>query len=258
NKISKTITEIDESYSKYRISEALMGTYRLVWDDFCSWYLEMVKPNYGSPTDSLTYAKTIEQLEKILKLLHPFMPFLSEEIWHLIDDRKEDIIVADWPKAATVNEQLLSDFENTTEVVAGIRTIRKEQNIANKDQMELLVIDNQKSETNLDAIIAKLGNLTSVKTTEEKPGGAFSFMVNSNEYFIPLGNNIDIAGEIEKLEKELNYTQGFLKSVEGKLSNERFVNNAPESVVANEKHKMADAKTKIAILATKIKDLGNA
>ena len=258
NKISKTINEIDESYIKYRISEALMGTYRLVWDDFCSWYLEMVKPNYGSPMDSLTYAKTIEQLEKILKLLHPFMPFLSEEIWHLIDDRKEDIIVAEWPKSGNVNEQLLSDFENTSEVVAGIRTIRKEQNIANKDQLELLVIDNQKSETNLDPIIAKLGNLTIVKTTEKKPGRAFSFMVNSNEYFIPLGNNIDIAGEIEKLEKELNYTQGFLKSVEGKLSNERFVNNAPESVVANEKNKMADAKSKISILATKIKDLGNA
>ena len=258
NKISKAINEIDESYSKYRISEALMGTYRLVWDDFCSWYLEMVKPNYGSPMDSLTYAKTIEQLEKILKLLHPFMPFLSEEIWHLIDDRKEDIIVAEWPKAGNVNEQLLSDFENTTEVVAGIRTIRKEQNITNKDQLELLVIDNQKSETNLDAIIAKLGNLTSVNTTEGKPGGAFSFMVNSNEYFIPLGKNIDMAGEIEKLEKELNYTQGFLKSVEGKLSNERFVNNAPESVVANEKNKMADAKSKISILATKIKELGNA
>ena len=258
NKISKAINEIDESYSKYRISEALMGTYRLVWDDFCSWYLEMVKPNYGSPMDSLTYAKTIEQLEKILKLLHPFMPFLSEEIWHLIDDRKEDIIVAEWPKAATVNEQLLADFENTSEIVAGIRTIRKEQNIANKDQLELLVIDNQKSETNLDAIIAKLGNLTSVNTTNENPSGAFSFMVKANEYFIPLGDNIDVASEIEKLEKELNYTQGFLKSVEGKLSNERFVSNAPESIVANEKNKMADAKSKISILATKIKDLGNA
>ena len=258
NKISKTVNEIDESYIKYRISEALMGTYRLVWDDFCSWYLEMVKPNYGSAMDSVTYAKTIEQLEKILKLLHPFMPFLSEEIWHLIDDRKEDIIVAEWPVATTVNEQLLSDFEKITGIVAGIRTIRKEQNITNKDQLELLVIDNQKSESNLDAIIVKLGNLTSVKTTEEKPGGAFSFMVNSNEYFIPLGNNIDIAGEIAKLEKELNYTQGFLKSVEGKLNNELFVNNAPESVVANEKNKMADAKSKIAILATKIKDLGNA
>jgi len=258
NKLSKTIVEIDESYSKYRISEALMGTYRLVWDDFCSWYLEMVKPNYGSPIDSTTYAKTIEQLEKILKLLHPFMPFLTEEIWHLIDDRKEDIIVAHWPIAGTVNEQLLSDFESITEVVAGIRTIRTEQNIANKEQMELLVIENQKAKTNFDAIVAKLGNLSSINTITEKPNGAFSFMVKSNEYFIPLGENIDVAAEIEKLQKELNYTIGFLKSVEGKLGNDRFVNNAPEQVVVNEKNKMADAKAKIEILAIKIKDFGNA
>jgi len=257
-KLSKTIIEIDESYSKYRISEALMGTYRLVWDDFCSWYLEMVKPSYGSPIDSTTYAKTIEQLEKILKLLHPFMPFLTEEIWHLIDDRKEDIIVAHWPIAGDVNEQILADFENITEVVAGIRTIRKEQNIANKEQLELLVIENQKSKTNLDAIVAKLGNLSTINTTNEKPNGAFSFMVKSNEYFIPLGEKIDIAAEIEKLQKELDYTKGFLKSVEGKLGNDRFVNNAPEQVVVNEKNKMADAKAKIEILATKIKDFGNA
>ena len=258
NKLSKTITEIDESYSKYRISEALMGTYKLVWDDFCSWYLEMVKPNYGSPMDNLTYTKTIEQLEKILKLLHPFMPFLSEEIWHLIDDRKEDIIVANWPKSGTVNEHLLADFKNTTDVVAGIRTIRKEQNIANKEQLELLVIDNQKSKTNLDAIITKLGNLSAVNPTDKKPSGAFSFMVKANEYFIPLGDNIDVAAEIEKLQKELDYTKGFLKSVEGKMSNERFVNNAPEQVVSNEKNKMADAKSKIKVLVTKIKDLSNA
>ena len=186
------------------------------------------------------------------------MPFLTEEIWHLIDDRKEDIIVADWPKAGTVNEQLLADFENTTEVVAGIRTIRKEQNIANKEQLELLVIDNQKASNNLTAIIAKLGNLSTIDTTNEKPNGAFSFMVKSNEYFIPLGDNIDVAAEIEKLQKELDYTKGFLKSVEGKLSNERFVNNAPEQVVVNEKNKMADAKAKIEILATKIKDLASA
>ena len=258
NKISKTITEIDDSYSKYRISEALISTYRLVWDDFCSWYLEIVKPNYGSPMDSITYVKTIEQLENILKLLHPFMPFLSEEIWHLIDDREEDIIVADWPKSTSVNEQLLTDFQKTAEVVAGIRTIRKEQNIANKEKLELLVIDNQKSNTNLDAIISKLGNLTSVNTTAEKPNGAFSFMVKSNEYFIPLGENIDVATEIEKLEKELNYIKGFLESVEGKLSNNRFINNAPEQVVVNEKNKMADAKAKIEILNTKIKDLASA
>ncbi len=258
NKINKSITEIDESYSKYRISEALMGTYKLVWDDFCSWYLEIVKPNYGSPIDSTTYAKTIEQLEKILKLLHPFMPFLTEEIWHLIDDRKEDIIVANWPKSGTVKEQLLADFENTTEVVSGIRTIRKEQNIANKEQLELLVIENQKASNNLTAIIVKLGNLSTLDTTTEKPNGAFSFMVKSNEYFIPLGNNIDVSAEIEKLQTELDYTIGFLKSVEGKLSNDRFVNNAPEQVVENEKNKMTDAKAKIEILATKIKDLASA
>jgi valyl-tRNA synthetase len=258
SKISKTITEINESYNKYRISEALMGTYRLVWDDFCSWYLEMVKPNYGRPIDSTTYAKTIEQLEKILKLLHPFMPFLTEEIWHLIDDRKEDIIVAHWPIAAIVNEQLLTDFENITEVVAGIRTIRKEQNIANKEQLELLVIENQKSNISLDSIVAKLGNLSSISSTNEKLSSAFNFMVKSNEYFIPLVGNIDVAAEIERLQKELDYTKGFLKSVEGKLGNDHFVNNAPEQVVVNEKNKMADAKAKIEILVAKMRDFGNA
>jgi len=218
----------------------------------------MVKPNYGNPVDSTTYAKTIEKLEKILKLLHPFMPFLTEEIWHLIDDRKEDIIVADWPLVGTVNEQLLVDFENISEVVAGIRTIRKEQNIASKEQLELLVIENQKPKTSLDAIASKLGNLSTINTIDDKPKGAFSFMVKSNEYFIPLGENIDVAVEIEKLQKELDYTKGFLKSVAGKLGNDRFVNNAPEQVVVNEKNKMADSKAKIEILATKIKDLKNA
>ena len=255
SKLSKNINEIDESYSKYRISEALMGTYKLVWDDFCSWYLEIVKPNYGSPIDSTTYAETIKQLEKILKLLHPFMPFLSEEIWHLIDNRKEDIIVADWPLVGIVNEQLLSDFENTKEVVAGIRTIRKQQNIANKEQLELLIIENQKSNANLDAIVVKLGNLSSIRTTIEKLNSAFNFMVKSNEYFIPLAGNIDVALEIEKLKKELDYTKGFLKSTETKLGNERFVNNAPQQVVANEKNKMNDAKAKIEIIEIKIKNL---
>ena len=255
SKLSKTINEIDESYSKYRISEALMGTYKLVWDDFCSWYLEIVKPNYGSPMDSATYAETIKQLERILKLLHPFMPFLTEEIWHLIDNRKDDIIVADWPVVGIINEELLSDFENTKEVVAGIRTIRKQQNIVNKEQLELLVIENQKPNTNLDAIVAKLGNLSNMSTTIEKLNGAFSFMVKSNEYFIPLAGNIDVALEIEKLQKELDYFIGFLKSVESKLSNASFINNAPNQVVVNEKNKLTDAKTKIKIIETKIKNL---
>ena len=255
SKLSNTINEIDQSYSKYRISEALMGTYKLVWDDFCSWYLEIVKPKYGSSIDSTTHAETIKNLEKILKLLHPFMPFLSEEIWHLIVNRKQDIIVANWPVAGIINEQLLFDFENTKEVVAGIRTIRKQQNITPKEQLELHIVENQKPTINLGAIVAKLGNLSNINTKIEKLNGAFSFMVKSNEYFIPLSDNIDVELEIEKLQKELDYTIGFLKSVEGKLGNERFVNNAPNQVVVNEKNKLNDAKAKIKILENKIKSL---
>ncbi len=252
SKLSKAISEINESYSKYRISEALMSTYKLIWDDFCSWYLEMIKPNYGSPIDSITYTKTIEQLEKVLKLLHPFMPFLSEEIWHLIDDRKSDIIVSEWPKAGNINTTLLNDFENASEIIAGIRTIRKEQNIANKNQLELEVINNQKATNNLNAIIVKLANLSNIKELSNKPDGAFSFMVKSNEYFIYLGDNVDVVAEIVKLKKELDYTKGFLKITEEKLSNENFVKNAPQQLVEKEKKKLVDAKKKIKILAEKL------
>jgi valyl-tRNA synthetase len=189
--------------------------------------------------------------------LHPFIPFLTEEIWHLIDDRTNDIIVADWPKAGNVDEILLADFEHTSEVVAGIRTIRKEQNITQKEQLELLVINNQKASNNLDAIIVKLGNLTVVNTTEEKPTGAFSFMVKANEYFIPLGDKIDVAAEIKKLQKELDYTTGFLKMIEEKLSNEKFVQNAPQQLVDNEQNKLADAKEKIKILTEKLSAISN-
>ncbi|MAW21804.1 MAG: valine--tRNA ligase [Flavobacteriales bacterium] len=258
SKINKAIINIDKSYSEYRISEALMTSYKLAWDDFCSWYLEIVKPIYGSPIDSVTYNKTIEQLEKVLKLLHPFMPFLTEEIWHLIDNRKEDIIIADWPIAGNIKKHLLLDFENTTEIIAGIRTIRKEQNIANKEQLTLLVINNIKPRNNLNPIITKLANLSAINITNEKESGAFSFMVKSNEYFIPLGDNIDLASEIEKLNKELNYTKGFLRIVEGKLSNDRFIQNAPKNLVENERNKMTDAKEKIKILEGKIDALANA
>ena len=256
NKISKVITEIDESYSKYRISGALMSTYKLVWDDFCSWYLEMIKPAYGSPIDSITYNKTIEQLEKILKILHPFMPFLSEEIWHLIKEREEDIIVSDWPEANTIDENLLSDFDFITEIVSGIRNIRKQQNIPNKEELELKVFSD--TENKMDVIIKKLCNLSEINYVTEKVSGAFSFMVKSNEYFVPLSDSIDVETEIEKLQKELDYTKGFLKIVEGKLSNDKFVQNAPQQLVDNEKNKLADAKTKIEILAEKISALSDA
>ena len=252
NKINKAIIEIDESYTKYRISEALMSTYKLIWDDFCSWYLEIVKPNYGSPIDNITYQKTIQQLEKILKLLHPFMPFLSEEIWHLVKEREEDIIIANWPKAGAIDTSLLYDFETITEVIAGIRTIRKRENIPNKEPLSLEVINHQIQSNNLNTIIAKLGNLSVINTIAEKPASSFSFMVKSNEFFIPIGNTIDVTSELEKLQKELDYNKGFLNSVESKLNNERFVTSAPKQVIANEKNKLADAKAKIEILENKI------
>ena len=255
NKINKAISEIDESYTKYRISEALMSTYKLIWDDFCSWYLEIVKPNYGSPIDSITYQKTIQQLEKILKLLHPFMPFLSEEIWHLVKEREEDIIIANWPKAGAIDTSLLEDFETITEVIAGIRTIRKTQNIPNKEPLALKIINHQIQSNNLNPIIAKLGNLSDINSISEKPASSFSFMVKANEFFIPIGNTIDLTFELEKLQKELDYNKGFLKSVESKLNNERFINSAPKQVIANEKNKLADTKAKIEILENKIKDL---
>ena len=252
NKINKAISEIDESYTKYRISEALMSTYKLIWDDFCSWYLEIVKPNYGSPIDNITYQKTIQQLEKILKLLHPFMPFLSEEIWHLVKEREEDIIIANWPKAGAIDTSLLYDFETITEVIAGIRTIRKTQNIPNKEPLSLEVINHQIQSNNLNTIIAKLGNLSVINAISEKPASSFSFMVKANEFFIPIGNTIDVTFELEKLQKELDYNKGFLNSVESKLNNERFVTSAPKQVIANEKNKLADAKAKIEILENKI------
>ena len=258
NKINKTISEIDESYSKYRISEALMSTYKLVWDDFCSWYLEIIKPNYGRPIDTITYNKTIEQLEKVLKLLHPFMPFLSEEIWHLIVDRTNDIIVADWPKVEKVEKIFLDEFDTVAEAVSSIRNFRKQKQIPNKEQLSLLVKENKKLCRNMDPIICKLGNVDSIEYVREKPSGAYSFMVKANEYFIPLFDSINVEDELGKLQKELNYTRGFLKSVEDKLSNDKFLQNAPQPLVDKERKKQADAKAKIDILVDKIAALSDA
>ena len=255
NKLYSTIKEIDISFSKYRISEALMLTYKLVWDDFCSQYLEIIKPEYKQPIDKKTYNKTILFLEDILKLLHPFMPFLSEEIWHLIDDRESDIIVSQWPEAKSIDKQLINDFNNTMEVVSGIRNIRKEKNIVKKEKLELFIIENEEAKNNHDSIIIKLGNLSKVEYTKKKIEQAFSFMVKANQYFVPLSDNFDKGAEIEKLNKDLDYTTGFLKIVETKLSNKKFVKNAPKQLVDNEKNKLQDAKEKIRILTEKINSL---
>ena len=255
NKLSLTINEINQSFSKYRISEALMSTYKLIWDDFCSVYLEIIKPEYTKPIDKKTYNQTISFLENILQLLHPFMPFLSEEIWHLIDDRESDIIVSQWPKAKSIDKQLINDFNNTVEVVSGIRNIRKEKNIAKKEELDLFIINNTEAKNNLDSIIIKLGNLSKVEYTKKKIEQAFSFMVKSNEYFVPLTESFDKDAELEKLNKDLDYTKGFLKIVESKLSNKKFVENAPTNLVDNEKNKLKDAEEKIRILTEKINSL---
>nr|MBP6557750.1 valine--tRNA ligase [Flavobacterium sp.] len=224
-KLQQTLVEIEDHFEKYRLSDALMSIYKLVWDDFCSWFLEMIKPAYQQPIDRATFDKAIEMLEANLKLLHPFMPFLTEEIWQYIAERtpEQALIVAEYPKVTSFNEKLIADFDFAAEVIAGVRTIRKDKNIAMKDAVDLKVVNNEKASTYFDAVITKLGNITSLEYITDKIDGALTYRVKSNEYFIPVSGNIDIAAEIAKLTEELKYTQGFLRSVQGKLANEKFV-----------------------------------
>ncbi|MEW7280086.1 valine--tRNA ligase [Aquimarina sp. 2201CG1-2-11] len=257
SKFQKSLIELEDHYSKYRISDALMTTYKLVWDDFCSWLLEMIKPAYGSPIDAKTYEQVIAILENNLKVLHPFVPFISEEIWQQITERstEEALIVASWPEAQNVNNEVIEGFEIAAEVVSGIRTVRKEKNISFKETIELSVLSKEEDNTFFDAVISKLGNVSSLNYVAAKIDGALSFRVKSTEYFIPISGNINVEEEIKKLTEELSYTEGFLKSVQKKLQNERFVSNAPEQVIANEKKKQADAEAKIATLRLSLENL---
>ncbi|MFL9839091.1 valine--tRNA ligase [Flavobacterium sp. ST-75] len=256
-KLQKTLVEIEDHFEKYRISDALMAIYKLVWDDFCSWFLEMIKPGYQQPIDRATFNKAIEMLENNLKLLHPFMPFLTEEIWqHIAERTPEDaLIVAKWPEVKEVNEKLIADFDLAAEVISGIRTIRKDKNIPFKDTIEVKVINNDNSSDYFDVIVEKLGNVSSFEYVTEKVNGALTFRVKSNEYFIPVSGNVNIEEEIAKLEEELKYNRGFLKSVQAKLSNEKFVSGAPEKVVAIERQKEADALAKIATIEQSLESL---
>jgi valyl-tRNA synthetase len=256
-KFQKTLLEIEDHFSKYRLSDALMTTYKLIWDDFCSWLLEMIKPAYGAPIDKKTYEAVVAILESNLKVLHPFMPFLTEEIWQYLKKRTPDqaLIVASWPEQKPYDQAMLDGFEFASDVVSGIRTIRKEKNIAFKNTIEFLVLNNESQTKEFDAIISKLGNISNLNYTTETVENALSFRVKSNEYFIPANDTIDVAAEISKLEDELKYTEGFLKSVQKKLSNERFVSGAPEQVVASEKKKEADAVAKIETLKASLKNL---
>lgn len=255
--MQQTLAEIEDNFEKYRISDALMGIYKLVWDDFCSWFLEMIKPAYQQPIDAKTFAKAIEMMENNMKLLHPFMPFLTEEIWHLIAERtsEEALIVSKWPVLKAFDATIITDFDNAIEVISSVRTIRKDKNIAFKDAIELKAINNEKMSAHFDSVISKLGNISNFEYVSEQVEGALSFRVKSNEYFIPIAGNIDVESEIAKLTEELIYVKGFLKSVEAKLSNEKFVNGAPEKVLEMERKKQADSLAKIATIEQSLANL---
>ncbi|WP_299313872.1 valine--tRNA ligase [uncultured Aquimarina sp.] len=258
SKFQKTLAELEDAYSKYRISDALMITYKLVRDDFSGWLLEMIKPAYQSPIDGKTYEEVIGILEDTLKIVHPFVPFISEEIWQDIAKRtpEEALIISSWPKMTSVDESLIKEFEIAADVISGIRTIRKEKNISFKETIELAIVNNESTPATFNSVVSKLGNISSVDYVTNKVDGALSFRVKSNEYFIPISGTINIEDEIKKLTEELAYTEGFLKSVQKKLQNERFVNNAPEQVITNERKKEADAEAKIATLKSSLSSLG--
>lgn len=256
-KFQQALGEIEDHFSKYRISDALMAIYKLVWDDYSSWLLEIIKPAYQQPIDRASYDAVIVLFEQNLKLLHPFMPFLTEEAWQHITERtpKEALIVAQWPQREKVDEKLIKGFAHASEVVSGIRTIRKEKNLPKKEALALSVLDAEKIGADWDAVITKLAHLSNISYEEKAVEGALSFRVKSNEYFIPIRGAVNVEAEIKKISEELSYTKGFLQSVQKKLSNERFVNNAPQQVVALEKKKAADAEAKIATLEKSLANL---
>ncbi len=257
-RFNQVLAEVEDHFEKYRISDALMAIYKLVWDDFCSWLLEIVKPAYQQPIDKKTINAVVHLFEQNLKLLHPFMPFLTEEVWQHIQKRetKNALCVSDWPTKQEFDTKIIEQFEYATEVIAGIRTIRKEKSIANKEVLQLKELTTSDTSARLDSIIKKLGNIDEIETVKSTVEGALSFRVKSNEYFIPISGAIDVEAEIQKINEELNYTRGFLQSVRKKLSNERFVNNAPAQVVELERKKAADAEAKIETLEKSLASLG--
>ena len=251
--LAKTAEEVSDLFGKYRLSEALMAIYKLFWDEFSSWYLEMVKPAYGQPIDKVTYEKTLAFFETLLKLLHPFMPFITEELWQHIYDRQpgESIMTQTLVKDMPYNETLIAQFEAVKEVISGIRTIRLQKNIAQKEALALEVTG-ENPVAGFGSVIAKLCNLSEIKQVETKSEGAAAFMVGTTEYAVPLGNLINVEEELKKLEADLKYQEGFLQSVMKKLSNEKFVSKAPANVIEMERKKQADAETKIAALKESI------
>ena len=258
NKFQSVLVEIEDHFNKYRLSDALMCVYKLIWDDFCSWLLELIKPEYQHPIDKLTFDSVINIFENNLRVLHPFMPFISEEIWQNISNRSvnEALIVSAWPKVESVNRKMIKDFDFTSQVISSIRTIRKEKNISFKNSIELHVLNNENNSSNLDSLIIKLCNISKLVYTKIEVENSISFRVKSNNYYVPVdNNNINIEEEIIKLKKELQYIEGFLNSVRKKLSNSRFVENAPDKVIQIEKDKEQDALSKIKAIKDSLSSL---
>lgn len=258
SRLNNGIAELNDHFAKYRMSDALMSVYKLIWDDFCSWYLEIIKPEYGKPIDTETYQRTVEFFEAVLKLLHPFMPFITEELWSELRERKpgESIVVAKWPASGQSRNDLLEEAQHAFAVVSEVRNVRSSKGLSPREALPLFVKDGQARLINTFwPVVKKLANLSEVNPVTEKVGQATSFLVKSTEFYITLGGKVDVEKEREALTKELDYQRGFLASCEKKLSNERFVAGAPPQVLDNERRKKADAESKIKALEEQLRAL---
>jgi len=257
-KFNQTLETINEHFEKFRLSDALMSVYKLIWDDFCSWYLEAIKPAYQKPIDAKTLEQTIVIFERLMQVAHPFMPFITEEIWHILRERdeKDCIMISKMPEVEKYDSKILAAFELASEVIMNVRTVRQEKNIANKEKLSMQIITNSSElDQTFESLILKLCNFETIEYTNEKASDTVGFVVNGVEYFVRLGNLIDVEAEIKKVEDEIKYLNGFLKSVLGKLSNEKFVSGAPEQVVALERKKQSDAESKIELLQQRVSEL---
>jgi valyl-tRNA synthetase len=256
--LKKSLHEIDLNFKKFRISEAMMISYKLFWDEFSGWYLEIIKPDYQKPIDKKTYDATIDIFEKLVEMIHPFMPFITEEIWQMLRERKtgESVMVARLPEARRYNKELLASFENIKETVSAVRTVRKEKDIPNKETVELRIMaDSSDFDKSLLTVVSKLCNLSAVTFISARQEGAAAFMIGTTQYFIPLEGKLDVEAELTKLGDDLVYNRGFLATVMKKLENERFVQNAPASVIELERKKKSDAEAKIKSLEERISHL---
>jgi valyl-tRNA synthetase len=252
SRLNEAIHQIDDLYLRYRISDALMMVYKLIWDDFCSWYLEMIKPEFGKPVDRITYEATVLFFEKQMQLLHPFMPFITEEIWHLLRERRENesIMVSRLPGRRRIQHRILQRFDYEREVIIALRNVRKEKKLQHREILDRYVKKNfgEEPDTSFDPVICKLCNLGSITYVDEKPANTLSFIIRSTEFYIPFTESVDHDAEVQKLKEELDYQKGFLEAVNRKLDNERFVLSAPAAVVEKERKKKADAEARIRVI----------